>query len=87
MKLKIPSLKNEIKNINAAIFIIQETHFRKKGHLKIENYEVFEAIRKKQSGGTVIGAHKALNPTLIEEFSEEFELLVVEIKIGNKVGN
>ena len=50
----------------------------------MENYEVFEAIRKKQSGGTLLGVHKALNPTLIEEFAEDFELLVVELKIGNK---
>ena len=84
LKQKIPSLKHEIRNLNAAVFTIQETHFRKKGYFKMENYEVFEAIRKKQSGGTLVGVHKALNPTLIEEFADEFELLVVELKIGNK---
>ena len=35
-------------------------------------------------GGTIIGAHKGLNPILIEEYSEDFELLVVEVKIRNK---
>ena len=84
LKLKMPSLKNEIKNLNAAVFTIQETHFSKKGLVRIENYEIFEVIRKKQSGGTLIGAHKALKPTLIAEFSEEFELVVVEISAGNK---
>ena len=49
-----------------------------------ENYEVFEAILKKAKGGTLIGAHKALNPILIEEYCEDFELLVVEIKVNNK---
>ena len=73
-----------ISNVKAAIFTIQETHFRKKGLLKIENYEIFEAIRKKQSGGSLIGAHKALNPILIDEFNDDFELLVVEVKVGNK---
>ena len=50
----------------------------------MENYEIFEAIRKKQSGGTLVGVHKALNPILIEEYSEHFELLVVEISIRKK---
>ena len=56
----------------------------KKGKLKIENFEIFEAIRKKQKGGTILGAHKALNPILIEECNGDFELLVVEVKIRNK---
>ena len=32
----------------------------------------------------MIGNHKALNPILIEEYSNDFELLVIEIKIKNK---
>ena len=47
-------------------------------------FEIFEAIRSKQKGGTAIGAHKSLDPILIEEFSEKFELLVVEVSIGGK---
>ena len=38
----------------------------------------------KQKGGTLIGVHKSLSPILIEEYSEEFELLVVEIQLGGK---
>ena len=44
LKSKIQSLKNELKNANAALFTIQESHFRKKGKLKVENYEIFEAM-------------------------------------------
>ena len=84
MKFKKQSLKNTINNSKVGVFTIQETHFRKKGNLKINNFEVFEAIRKKQGGGTALGVHKALNPVLIEEYSEEFELLVVEVQIRNK---
>ena len=32
----------------------------------------------------MVGVHKAMNPVLIEEYSNEFELLVVEIKIANR---
>ena len=65
---------------------LQETHFRKKGKLndKLRDFEIFEAIRNKGKGGTLIAAHKSLKPVLIEEYSEEFELLVIEVKLGNK---
>ena len=84
MKNKIQSLKNEIISSKIAIFTLQESHFRKKGSLRIDDFEIFEAIRKKQGGGTVIGAHRALNPVLIEEYDDEYELLVVEVKIASK---
>ena len=84
LKFKVQSLKNEINLSNAAVFTIQESHFNKKGKLTVDNFEIFEAIRKKNNGGTIIGAHKALKPMLIEEYSEDFELLVVEVKIKNK---
>ena len=84
LKPKIESLKHEIKSLNAAIFTIQETHHSRKGMLKIDNYEIFEAIRKKYNGGTILGVNKALNPLLIKDYNEDFELIVVEVKIRNK---
>ena len=35
----------------------------------------------------MIGAHKALKPLLVMEYSEDFELLVIEIQIKNKGGH
>ena len=84
LKPKTQSLKNEIKTLNAAIFTLQETHFTRKGIFKLENYEIFEAIRNKHKGGTMLGVNKALDPVLIKDYSEEFELIVVEIRIRNK---
>ena len=84
LKGKLNSFKNELKISNAAIFTLQECHYATKGKVQIEDFEVFEAIRKKVKGGSMIGVHKALNPVLIEEYSSDFELLVVEIKIANK---
>ena len=84
LKSKAESLKNEVITLKAAVFTIQETHFMKKGKFKMPNYEIFEAIRNKKNGGTMIGAHKAVNPILVAEYSEDFELLVVEIQIRNK---
>ena len=66
------------------LFTLQETHNTTKGKVQIEDFEIFEAIRNKAKGGTMLGAHKALKPFLIEEYSDIFELLVVEIKIANR---
>ena len=83
---KVQSLVNNVTNIGAGIITLQETHFRRKGRLndKLPDFEIFEAIRKKQKGGTLIAVHKGLDPVLIEEFSEDFELLVVEVSMGDK---
>ena len=82
---KLVSLKHEIKEAEAMIFCIQETKYRTKGRIKIDNFVTFEAIRKnKEKGGTVIGIHESLKPVLIEEYSENFELIVVEVNIGGK---
>ena len=51
--------------------------------MQLNNFEIFEAIRTKVKGGTLIAIHKSLSPVLIEEYSDEFELLVVEAKLGS----
>ena len=84
LKNKLNSFKCELKQCNAGIFTIQESHYATKGKVRIENFEIFEAIRKKAKGSTIIGVHKALKPCLIEEYDNEFELLVVEITISNR---
>ena len=77
---------DNVNHIEAGIFILQETHFKRKGKLKnqFNEFDIFEAIISKQKGGTAIGVHKSLNPILIEEFSEEFQLIGVEVSIGEK---
>ena len=67
LKGKLNSFKSELKSCNAGVFTVQETHYATKGKLQIENFENFEAIRKKVKGGWMIGVHKGLKPFLIEE--------------------
>ena len=83
---KMESLLNNINELDAAIVTLQETHYTRKGKLNSElvDFEVFEAIRKKSKGGTAIAVHKSLKPVLIDEYSDDFELLVVEVKLGAK---
>ena len=77
-------LKSEISSTNSAIFIIQETCFKKKGRFQLKGFEVYEAIRKKEKGGIMIGVHETLKPMLIAEYDDEYEVLVVEINISGK---
>ena len=64
---KIHSLVNNVIHKGAGVITLQETHFQRKGKFnnKLPDYEFFEAIRKKQKGGTLIGVHKSLDPVLI----------------------
>ena len=81
---KLQSLVSIVNTLEVGIITLQETQFKRKGKLniKINDFEFFEAIRKKEKGGTLIGAHKSLDPILIKEYSENFELLVVEVNMG-----
>ena len=81
---KIASLKSEIVNNNVAVFSIQETHFSKEGKININGYETFEAIRKKDKGGTVLGIHHSLSPILIKKYENEFGLICVEVMVAKK---
>ena len=66
------------------MFTIQETHYAKKGKFKLDKFVIFESIRKsRMKGGSMLGVHVDLNPVLVKEFSDDFELLVVEVKAGN----
>ena len=79
------SLTHQINETKATVFTIQETNHKNKGKYKNDEYQIFEAIRKnKEKGGTMLGIHKSLEPVLIEEYTESFELVVAEIKVANK---
>ena len=54
---------------------------QKKGKIQIPDTVVFETIRNEKGGGTLIACKKDLKPKLVEDYDDEFELLVVEIKL------
>ena len=77
---KIHSLKHELNETFSHIFTIQESHFRTRGQLKINDFIIFESIRKnKEKGGSILGIHNSLEPVLIEEYSDNFELIVADM--------
>ena len=81
---KIESLKSEIICTKSNVVTVLETHVKKKGKIIIPSFVVFEAIRTKKGGGTLVAAHEDLNPKLISEYNEDFEILVVEVETKDK---
>ena len=81
---KRKSLLSEVKGTGSNVVTLQETHCRRKGKIMIPDMVIFEAIRNVKGGGTLVACHKDLNPKLVEEYDDELELLVVEIKLKGK---
>ena len=74
------SLRSKVRNTQANIVTIQETHSTQKGKiLMYSEFVVFESIRNEKGGGKLVAIHEDLNPHLIEEYSNKFELIVVEV--------
>ena len=61
---KKESLISNIKKFQPGAFLLQETKVKRKGQIKIENYEIFEVVRPNCSnGGSILtGVHKNLHP-------------------------
>ena len=81
---KRKSLISVVKSTGSNVVTLQETHCRRKGKIMIPDMVIFETIRHAKGGGTLVACHKDLNPKLIEEYDDEFELPVVEIKLKGK---
>ena len=74
-----------MKYFDSAIVAVQQTQYKRKGNFKMENYTIFEAIRKnREKGGSLLGSNANLQPVLISEYEETFELIVVEIQVADK---
>ena len=80
---KKDSLKVELKRTKSTLFTLQETHLARKGKLQLDNMVIYEAIRKKEHG-LMTGVHMAHQPVLISEYSDIFEMIVVEIRASDK---
>ena len=80
---KVEALKVQIKHTKATIFNLQETHLSRKGKIQIENFQIYEAVRRKEHG-SMLGVHVSHKPVLISEYSDDFELIVVQVKLGTK---
>ena len=85
LKSKFTSFKKVILDLKPSVFFIQETKFQEEGQLKLDEYIIYEKLRKKEKagGGLALGCHKDLNPCWVSEGNENVEVLSIDIFLKN----
>ena len=82
---KMTTFKKILLELKPSVFFVQETKLRNEGRLKLENYQMFELIRKnRDGGGLAIGCDKRLKPTWVREGNDNIEALSVDIFVAKK---
>ena len=81
LRPKMLTFKKVIKDLNPSVFSVQETKMKDEGKIKIDDYTIFEKIRKKKEngGGIAIGCKEILKPVWVREGSDEVEALSIEL--------
>ena len=51
LRPKMKTFKKVIKELMPSVFFVQETKYKDTGKIKVENYDVFELVRKNKDGG------------------------------------
>ena len=79
---KLDSFDRNVSLFNPGVIFVQESKARRKNMLKMNDYTVFELIRKDSNGGGLLTAvHKSLKPVSVSNDEEE-EVLVVEANLS-----
>ena len=82
-KSKAQSLKQLIVEQNVDILLLAETKVYSKSGVKIEGFQVFPAVRKKNwGGGLIIAIRHGLCSSMIIDFGDNAEFLTVRLNFG-----
>ena len=81
LRSKITSFRNVINELKPVVFFVEETKLKDEGRIKIENYDIFENVRKNRDGGggLALGCLKELQGVLVRTGEEKVEALSVDI--------
>jgi hypothetical protein len=82
---KLFSFKKVLNDLKPSVFFIEETKYKDAGKLKLDDYLIFEKVRKSKinGGGLAIGCLRELNPVWVREGEGEVETLSVDIFVRN----
>ena len=83
LRPKLLTFRKIINELKPSVFFIEETKYKDEGKFKIENYVIFENIRKSRDGGggLALGCIKELNPVWVRDGGNEVEALSVVISV------
>ena len=82
---KKESFLRNIAIFKPAAYFIQESKVTQKNQVLVDDYIIFEHVRKYSGGGGVLTAvHKALNPISVSDEIEGEEIVVVEATTGRR---
>ena len=83
LKSKLTTFRKVLTELQPSVFFIEETKYKETGKLKVDNYVIFELVRKnKEGGGLALGCAKELNPVWVREGDDRVEALSVEIFVN-----
>ena len=85
LRSKMMTFKKVLTDLNPTVFSVQETKMKNVGNIKIDDYVIFEKIRKKKEngGGIAIGCKEALKPVWVREGHDNVETLSIDICVKN----
>ena len=81
LRPKILTFKKVLNELNPSVFFLEETKYKDTGKIKLENYIIFERVRKTKvsGGGVALGCKKELKPVWVREGQDLVETLSVDI--------
>ena len=63
---------------------VQESKLRQNGIVKLDGYKIFEMHRTGMGGGLLTAVKHVLEPVLIFQCEEAAEIMVVQVKLGQR---
>ena len=85
LNLKRESFYSLVNTFQPTVITLQETKFVHYRTVKLNGYEVFEALRtNKDGGGLLTAARLDTNPVLVEEDGDS-QILIIQIEVSGKL--
>ena len=84
LRSKMFTFKKVLDDLKPSVFFIEETKMKDAGKIKVDDYVVFERLRKNHDngGGVALGCKPELKPTWVREGDGEVEALSVDIFVS-----
>ena len=86
LRSKLVTFRKVMTELNPSVFFVQETKLKEQGKIRLNDYTIFEKLRKtrKNGGGLAIECKSELNPIWVREGDSDVETLSIDIFVKNK---